>query len=91
MVPLTIPLLTGPGAVSTVIIYADQGTGTVLMLLGAGVLMGGVVWLAFSLAGPISRLAGRTGLNIMTRLMGLVVAALAVEFIAAGIRAYVTA
>ena len=50
-----------------------------------------VVWFAFSLAGPISRLAGRTGLNIMTRLMGLVLAALAVEFIAAGIRAYVTA
>ncbi len=59
--------------------------------VGGGVLMGGVVWLAFSLAEPISRLAGRTGLNIMTRLMGLVLAALAVEFIAAGIRAYVTA
>ncbi len=91
VVPLTIPLLTGPGTVSTVIIYADQGTSTVLMLLGAGVLMGALVWLAFSLAEPISRLAGRTGLNIMTRLMGLVLAALAVEFIAAGIRAYVTA
>ena len=91
VVPLTIPLLTGPGTVSTVIIYADQGTNTVLMLLGAGAVMGAVVWFALSLAGPISRLAGRTGLNIMTRLMGLVLAALAVEFIAAGIRAYVTA
>ena len=91
VVPLTIPLLTGPGTVSTVIIYADQGTRTVLMLLGAGLVMGVVVWFAFNLAGPISRLAGRTGLNIMTRLMGLVLAALAVEFIAAGIRAYVNA
>lgn len=91
VVPLTIPLLTGPGTVSTVIIYADQGTNTVLMLLGAGLAMGLVVWFAFNLAGPISRLAGRTGLNIMTRLMGLVLAALAVEFIAAGIRAYVHA
>lgn len=91
VVPLTIPLLTGPGTVSTVIIYADQGTNTVLMLLGAGLVMGAVVWFAFSLAGPISRLAGRTGLNILTRLMGLVLAALAVEFIAAGIRAYVNA
>lgn len=92
VVPLTIPLLTGPGTVSTVIIYADQGSGAgpVLMLLGAGMLIGSGVWLAFSLAGPISRFAGRTGLNIMTRLMGLILAALAVEFIAAGIRAYAT-
>ena len=91
VVPRTIPLLSGPGSVSTVIIYADQGTRAVLMLLGAGLLMGVVVWFAFSLAGPISRLAGRTGLNIMPRLMGQVLAALAVEFIAAGIRAYVNA
>ena len=68
-----------------------SSSATRVMLLGAGAVMGAVVWFAFSLAGPISRLAGRTGLNIMTRLMGLVLAALAVEFIAAGIRAYVTA
>ena len=79
------------GDIVTVLVYADQGTRTVLMLLGAGLVMGVVVWFAFNLAGPISRLAGRTGLNIMTRLMGLVLAALAVEFIAAGIRAYVNA
>jgi len=91
VVPLTIPLLTGPGTVSTVIIYADQahGVGGILMLLTAGLLIAVGVWVAFSLAAPISRLAGRTGLNIMTRLMGLVLAALAVEFVAAGVRAYV--
>lgn len=86
VVPLTIPLLTGPGTMSTVIIYADtvKGFTGILMLLGVGALIGGGVWIAFNLAGPISRLAGRTGLNIMTRIMGLVLAALAVEFIAAG-------
>jgi multiple antibiotic resistance protein len=39
------------------------------------------------MAGRISRFAGQTGLNIMTRLMGLVLAALAVEFVADGVRA----
>lgn len=93
VVPLTIPLLTGPGTVSTVIIYADQAhsVGGFLMLLLAGLLIALGVWVAFSLAAPISRLAGRTGLNIMTRLMGLVLAALAVEFVAAGVRAYAVA
>lgn len=93
VVPLTIPLLTGPGTVSTVIIYADQAhsVGGILMLLMAGLLIAVGVWVAFGLAAPISRLAGRTGLNIMTRLMGLVLAALAVEFVAAGVRTYVFA
>lgn len=92
VVPLTIPLLTGPGTVSTVIIYANQASdisGT-LNLLVAGLLIAASVWVAFSLAAPISRVAGRTGLNIMTRLMGLVLAALAVEFIVAGVRTYVS-
>lgn len=88
VVPLTIPLLTGPGTMSTVIIYADRVHGVTgfAMLIGAGVLVAACVWIAFNLAGPISRLAGRTGLNIMTRIMGLVLAALAVEFVAAGVK-----
>lgn len=91
VVPLTIPLLTGPGTVSTVIIHADRAPGPtgVLLLLAAGLGIAASVWVAFSLAEPISRLAGRTGLNILTRLMGLVLAALAVEFVVAGVRTYV--
>lgn len=89
VVPLTIPLLTGPGTVSTVIIHAERTQHWwemgVLLLIGA--VIGAIVWVCFRLAGPISRLTGQTGLNIMTRLMGLVLAALAVEFIADGVRA----
>lgn len=93
VVPLTIPLLTGPGTVSTVIIYSErvQHWWEMLILVVIGLVIGGVVWGTLRLAGPISRLAGQTGLNIMTRLMGLVLAALAVEFIAVGVRTLASA
>lgn len=88
VVPLTIPLLTGPGTVSTAIIYAGKASHWPerLWFIVIGAAIGGLVWFSFKLADPISRLAGRTGLNIMTRLMGLLLSALAVEFIADGIR-----
>ncbi|CAH1746337.1 conserved membrane protein of unknown function [Thauera humireducens] len=89
VVPLTIPLLTGPGTVSTVIIHAErvEHWWDMLALLVIGAMIGAVVWVCFRMAGRISRFAGQTGLNIMTRLMGLVLAALAVEFVADGVRA----
>ena len=92
VVPLTIPLLTGPGTVSTVIIHSEQVQHwwDMVALLVIGAVMGGVVWVCFRMAGRISRYAGQTGLNIMTRLMGLVLAALAVEFVAHGVRTLAT-
>ena len=92
VVPLTIPLLTGPGTVSTVIIHSEQVQHwwDMVALLMIGAVMGGVVWVCFRMAGRISRYAGQTGLNIMTRLMGLVLAALAVEFVAHGVRTLAT-
>ena len=60
------------------------------VFLGLVPVMGGVVWVCFRMAGRISRYAGQTGLNIMTRLMGLVLAALAVEFVAHGVRTLAT-
>ncbi|MBN8442468.1 MAG: NAAT family transporter [Thauera sp.] len=91
VVPLTIPLLAGPGTMSSVIILSENARHwwqlALLVLIGAAI--GGVVWATLRMAGPISRLAGQTGLNIMTRVMGLVLAALAVEFIANGVRTLV--
>lgn len=88
VVPLTIPMLAGPGTVSTVIIYAERARHwwDVAALLAIGAVIGAVVWATLNLAGPISRLAGQTGINIMTRVMGLLLAALAVEFVAVGAR-----
>jgi multiple antibiotic resistance protein len=87
VVPLTIPLLTGPAAMSTVVIYADQA-GNIwqhLMLVGYGVVVALVTALCFSLAHPIARVLGKTGINVMTRLMGLILAALAIEVMAGGL------
>jgi multiple antibiotic resistance protein len=87
VVPLAIPLLTGPASMSTVVIYADKAK--TVWQLGSLVAFGLVVGLAtalcFSLAGPIARVLGKTGINVMTRLMGLILAALAVEVMADGL------
>ncbi|WP_027014539.1 MarC family protein [Comamonas composti] len=87
VVPLTIPLLTGPAAMSTVVIYADQARSfwQHLALVGYGVVVSLAVMLCFSLADPIARFLGKTGINVMTRLMGLILAALAVEVMAGGL------
>lgn len=88
VVPLAIPLLTGPGSISTVIVYAGktQHWYELLFLAGVGVLIALVVWIVLRAAEPIARVIGRTGINVGTRLMGLILAALAVEFIVDGLK-----
>ena len=87
IVPLTIPLLTGPATISTMVIYAEKSRHwwQIAVLVGYGVVIGLSVWLAFSLAGRIAKVLGRTGINVMTRLMGLILAALAVEVMSDGL------
>lgn len=88
VVPLAIPLLSGPGAISTVIVYADRAKSlSAYLLISGGILLVGVAIFLSLLAAPhISRRLGRTGINIITRLMGLILAAIAVEFISNGIK-----
>ncbi|MEN9688654.1 MAG: hypothetical protein RI998_651 [Pseudomonadota bacterium] len=86
VVPLAIPLLTGPATMSTVVIYAEKAK-TLLQLgtlVGYGVVIGLATALCFTMAPPIARVMGKTGINVMTRLMGLILAALAVEVMADG-------
>ncbi|MDQ2736790.1 MAG: MarC family protein [Pseudomonadota bacterium] len=87
IVPLTIPLLTGPATISTMVIYAEKTRHwwQLAVLVGYGVVIGLSVWIAFSLSGRIARVLGRTGINVMTRLMGLLLAALAVEIMSDGL------
>ncbi len=87
VVPLAIPLLTGPATISTVVIYAEKTR--FLWQLGVLVAYGAVIalitWIAFTASGRIARVLGRTGINVMTRLMGLILAAMAVELLADGL------
>jgi multiple antibiotic resistance protein len=87
IVPLTIPLLTGPATISTVVIYAEKTRHLWehAVLVGYGVVIGLITYAAFSAAGRIAKVLGRTGINVMTRLMGLILAAMAVELLADGL------
>lgn len=87
VVPLTIPLLTGPATMSTVVIYADKAKTFLQLgtLVGYGVVVALATALCFTLAQPIARVLGKTGINVMTRLMGLILAALAVEVMSDGL------
>ena len=87
VVPLTIPLLTGPATMSTVVIYAEKAKTALQlsMLVGYGIVIALATAICFSLAEPIARVLGKTGINVMTRLMGLILAALSVEVMADGL------
>jgi multiple antibiotic resistance protein len=87
VVPLTIPLLTGPATMSTVVIYAEKAKSfwQLATLVGFGLVVALATALCFSLAQPIARGLGKTGINVMTRLMGLILAALAVEVMSDGL------
>ncbi|MDO9316325.1 MAG: MarC family protein [Burkholderiaceae bacterium] len=88
VVPLTIPLLTGPATISTMVIYAEKTRHwwQLAVLVGYGVVVALATYAVFSASGRIARALGQTGIDIMTRLMGLILAALAVELLADGLQ-----
>ncbi|MFM1959246.1 MAG: hypothetical protein RL588_763 [Pseudomonadota bacterium] len=89
IVPFAMPLLIGPGAISTVIIYASEARdyGMVGVVTGVGViaLVALSTMLSFWATPIISRLLGRIGLAIVVRVLGLILCAMAVQFILSGI------
>ncbi|MDG6773877.1 YchE family NAAT transporter [Thiomicrorhabdus sp. ZW0627] len=88
IVPLAMPLLAGPGAISTVILAAHKSTafGHYLVIAFGIVLLGIIIWASLRMAPWITDHSSTTGLNIFSRIMGLILAAIAVEFIANGLR-----
>lgn len=88
VVPLAMPLLAGPGAISTVIINASKGSGIAhYSFLAADIIILGIVlWLIFKIMPLIAKQISAVGINISTRIMGLILAAIAVEFIANGLK-----
>jgi len=87
IVPLAIPLMAGPGAISLVIIDAHQAANwSDRLILSVGILAVCIaVWLALRLATPIGEKLGTTGLNISTRVMGLLLAAIGIQMLTSGL------
>jgi multiple antibiotic resistance protein len=87
IVPLAIPLLAGPGAISTVMIAVQNGGWQNQAAVIAGIVVVCLMlWAMLRLAIPIGRLLGSGGFNVATRLLGLLLAAIAVESMAIGLR-----
>jgi multiple antibiotic resistance protein len=87
VVPLAIPLLSGPGAISTTIIYSTgrSSLSHILLIIACCLLVSLATWVALRAATPVSLWLGKTGVNIAIRLMGLLLAAVAVEIFTSGI------
>jgi multiple antibiotic resistance protein len=88
VVPLAIPLLAGPAAISTVIINAYKGSGIehyALMSVDI-LLLAGMLSALFMVMPWIAARISHVGINISTRIMGLILAAIAIEFIANGLK-----
>jgi multiple antibiotic resistance protein len=89
LVPFAMPLLIGPGAISTVVIYASQARALGLAGAAIGVAVIAAVsvctFAAFMATGVISRILGRIGLTIVVRVLGLILCAMAAQFILGGV------
>jgi len=91
--PLAMPLIAGPGAISATVLLSGsfattEGRLVLVAILAATIL---ITYVVFVLAHRIDRILGETGRSILTRLLGLLLAALAVQFVADGARALVNA
>jgi multiple antibiotic resistance protein len=85
--PLAIPLLAGPGAFATVLVLvarADARVEYLLILLACVVAVLTVAWTSLRLSVAVTRVLGHTGINVITRVFGIILAALAVQLIADG-------
>ena len=87
--PLAIPLIAGPGAISATVLLSGTFQGPVAKAALIGIIAAclALTYLVFLLAERIDRILGETGRSILTRLLGVLLAALAVQFVADGVKA----
>ncbi|HKT59952.1 MAG TPA: NAAT family transporter [Gemmatimonadales bacterium] len=88
LTPLAIPMLAGPGAISTAIVIAGQARGVTqtAVVYASIVITGFISYLSLRLGEPLLGRLGKTGIRVVTRIMGLILAAVAVQFVFSGIR-----
>jgi multiple antibiotic resistance protein len=88
--PLAIPLMAGPGAITATVLLAGRAGGDPLriaLLIGIIAIIAAMCLLVFLAAGRIERLLGATGNTVLSRLLGVLLAALAVQFVIDGVKA----
>jgi len=88
VIPIAIPLTTGPGTISTIILFASTISHNMsmhLLLFAAILIMTSIIWLSFWHAPILVKVFGSTGLNVITKIFGLITLALGVQFILTGI------
>jgi multiple antibiotic resistance protein len=85
--PLGIPMITGPGAITTVMVLMTQATdqARIAIVFGAVIAVLATAWVVLTAAPRLIGFFGQTGLNVMTRIMGLLVAVIGVQFILDGV------
>jgi multiple antibiotic resistance protein len=88
LTPLAIPMLAGPGAISTVIVLSGQAHGPAQTVVVYGVIIatGILSFVALRLGEPLLTRLGRTGIRVVTRVMGLILGAVAVQFVFSGVK-----
>jgi multiple antibiotic resistance protein len=88
--PIAIPLIAGPGSIATVILLAGQKPGAEGLAYVIGVMISVIVlvFLMFLMSGLLERALGRVGINVVTRLLGMLLAALSVQFVLDGVRGF---
>jgi multiple antibiotic resistance protein len=87
LIPLAMPLLSGPGAIATVVVLSHSAVEPWMTyaLLGGILLNSLLVFVILGLANPLSRLLKETGSALLTRIMGLILMAVGVQFVVSGI------
>lgn len=88
LTPLAMPMLAGPGAISTIMVLAGQAGSMPekLVVLGSIIVTMVLAWVVLRVGERVVRRMGQTGIRVMTRIMGLLLAAIAVQFVVTGAR-----
>jgi multiple antibiotic resistance protein len=91
--PLAIPLIAGPGSITTIILIAGSTPGPIGLASAGMVAVAGLisVYIFFALADGLEKLLGKTGIDVITRLLGMLLAALSVQFVLEGFFAFLKA
>lgn len=87
IIPLAIPLIMGPGAISTVIVFSHYASGVAHLLMMSGIVSVLIlnIFLSLRAAAYLSEKLGLIGINVISRIMGLILASISIEFMASGL------